>query len=702
MAFVRAPNPVWFMVDLEGLPLNDEYWAIFLTNTLPYIPQAPTHDPEGLIPWTGGKVRFQPGGTLPNELYFDPDLVYRIEIRHGPNQTDPLIYEINNFVPCCGSNDTQQNDLLSGTNQITNPQFQDISFASPFTYTQSVSGDYTIQVAPGWFLDLTGAGTTILTQLELSGTDDIPGNPPYALRLNNSGWSTAILRQRFEQNGAIFASGAIAMDVTVRALDTTKDLIFTYSPSFPGTPIEIFSGTAQVGVFSVLKGAINLPASSNNTTGNDAYVDIEIEIEPSGTLDITNIQILGQSVPLPDDFVEDDTPLFKEQTIERQLDQQFHYYANSLIKQPKQSLLAGWNFSLNPFQFNATALTNVSTQTEYIADQTIIYQETAANLQSGKATDDDLKGGLEIIPITSATNTRFALIQYIDPSIVLPYWSDVLSSLATVKYLSETPTTQRIKMRLIYRTDLPPTISPTEPIASWTVDDDPVFAAGWTALEPINDPAYELVNGEYVSMSFDGFQLPDNASSTMTLGIVIYAMDRMNSTNTPHDRMIFDKISLVPNDFAIETQSETYDESLRKCQFYYEKSFPKGDVPGSVATGNGALLYAQRMSNDEDLLLASFGIPFQQVKRANPVIDLYAPLSGTIGEVDVIIYINGSQAAPGPAQINADQWSLAAQSEAYAEFLCQDTTSVRITAAPSVGNEAVLWLHYVADARLGI
>src|SRR4029078_11624814 len=131
--FVRAANPIWFMVDHVGQPLNDEYYAFFLTNTLPYLPQNVYRDPQGMTVWSGDIVQFSPAGTLPDNLYFDPALVYRIEIRHGNSQTDELIWEINNFVPGEGSSTNNELAILANDNQISNPQFAFIDFVSPLT-----------------------------------------------------------------------------------------------------------------------------------------------------------------------------------------------------------------------------------------------------------------------------------------------------------------------------------------------------------------------------------------------------------------------------------------------------------------------------------------------------------------------------------------------------------------------------------------
>src|SRR5258708_18804321 len=119
MAFVRSYQPKWFFNDLTGQPLNDEYYAHFLTNTLPYIPQVVYRDPQGLTVWTGGVVEFEPSGGLPDNLYFNDELVYRIEIRQGQSQSDPLIWEINNYVPE-GSGNNPISANITSDNQVTN------------------------------------------------------------------------------------------------------------------------------------------------------------------------------------------------------------------------------------------------------------------------------------------------------------------------------------------------------------------------------------------------------------------------------------------------------------------------------------------------------------------------------------------------------------------------------------------------------
>ena len=81
MSFSRGENPIWFFNNLTGQPVDDTYYAFFLTNDLPYIPQMVYQDPNGLFPWSN-PIEFQPSAGLPNNIYFS-DAVYRIEIRQG-------------------------------------------------------------------------------------------------------------------------------------------------------------------------------------------------------------------------------------------------------------------------------------------------------------------------------------------------------------------------------------------------------------------------------------------------------------------------------------------------------------------------------------------------------------------------------------------------------------------------------------------
>jgi hypothetical protein len=542
---------------------------------------------------------------------------------------------------------------------------------------------------------LTGTGTTTIMQNIFSGEDvsnaPIPGAPPTALQIANTNWTTATLQQTFIKNGALWADEAVSASITVKAITTEQVISVLYTPSL-GASVPIISNqlVLTAGYEVIDQGAL-LPASTSTTPSNLASVAIKIILPVNGAISITNVQVFGQSLPLPAPYI--------EETVNRAIDHSFNVYANDLIIKPKSSILSGWNFALNPWQFGSRTVTPIAPQCFYITDQTILYQETANNLSVGQAPLAD-GGGLIISPTGTATNTRFALIQYIDPVTVLPYWNFFLSSLARARIVTTSGTQIPLKMRLIYRTSLPPTISNTEPIASWTLGSDPVFAAGWTPLIPQNDPAYILQNPTVPTfesgvtappMSYNQFPMPAASTSTMTLGIVLYTMTRMGVD--VGDAIIFDKVSLVPNRFAVDTNPITWDESLRQCQYYYEGlagQFLQAEQLGTPIFGGGLSVW---------LTSREFSFQFQTVKRGFPNVSIFA-VDGTPSAVTGSVYNAGTPA--GSANIAIANWSRNIINQAGVGYLPINLSQFVVTTATPNIPEAFINFSYTADARLGV
>lgn len=695
--FVRAPNPIWYLPDLTGNPLNDEYFAFFLTNTLPYLPQNVYRDNQGQTVWTNDVVQFLPNGTLPDNLYFDPNLVYRIEIRHGDSQTDQLIYEINDFVPDNSSTIiVDDSSILFAENLISNNNFSQVNFTNTIASSEpilTITSPGTYNIAPGWQLVLTGSGSTTITQKIYSGAgvNNQPNSPNYALEIANAGWSTAVLQQQFNNNGAIFGGGAVSMAALVRGVSGDVTLSMSYVPSnLPGNSTIVVQPTVvHTGSYVVLSGTTNLKISNNSDLSSSAFVDMVINLPTTGTLDITDVQFVGQSAAIPGFAPETPiptvTPQLQQQTEERNIDHLFHYYANDLLLKPKKSLLAGWNFPLNPYQFVTTTITTAATQVIYVADQTILRQEAGSQLQTGKNAVGQ-RGNFVVKVVTAATTTRFALIQYIDPKTIAPYWSYLLSSLARARIVTVHNTKVRLKVRLIYRASLPSTIGATEPISAWPANSDPTFSAGWTALSPLNDPAYVLPNAydtgattnAYPAFEFNSFQLPDSTNANMTLGIVVYTMDNLDSTSGSEDSIEFDQVSLVPGQFASDALPQTFNESLADCQFYYRKSYPQGVLPGAT-TFLGASTAISTTTYGAGISFYTERFPAMRAAPSTAV--TYSPQTGTIAKLFEVNTVSDKDTAT--VNIGDDG------------FMVQTATGI------AQANDTLQW-QYIADARLGV
>ncbi len=282
MAFIRSANPIWFFVDHVGLPLNDEYYAFFMQNTLPYLPQVVYEDPDGNIPWSD-PIELQPSGTLPDNLYFDDSKVYRIEIRHGNTQAAQLIWLIENYVPGGGSSPPIPGNISIDTeNVISNPQFGYINFVSPFTTTLA-----TFEIAPGWAVVCAGSsGSVTVTRIEITGDELTPTNPPYALEFVSSGWTGITLYQTFLRSGALWTGEAAAMSFTAKGT-STDDLITGKLVYSDGSETLIISENLTL-AFKEYSEATTVPPSASADLPGVAYTRAQISWTSPSDVSITS------------------------------------------------------------------------------------------------------------------------------------------------------------------------------------------------------------------------------------------------------------------------------------------------------------------------------------------------------------------------------------------------------------------------------
>jgi hypothetical protein len=705
MLATRSYPPQWYWVNLDGTPLNDTFYLFVLNNTFPYVPATVWMDENMVNPWSN-PIEFEASGELPDNIYWSPDptLAYRLEIRQGPLQTDPLIYLIQNYVPNMSGNVTPSDLTVSEGNLISNPQFSQISFTSPLMIT--TAGNY--NVAPGWTLALVGTGTATVTQVVTANSQNaIPATPPYFLQIVTNGWTSAILEQTFEGIGAFAQGTFFNMSAYLIANSGSPLMSFIYAPSSPGTPQNFFTG-AITGTWTQYQGNITVAASSDSTLNSASYINMEIVLPSTGNVSISNVQItqVGSATVTNQPYL--------QQSLESQINQLFYYYEDSILIKPKNTLLTGWNFALNPFQFVAPAVATVVSQCSYVADQTILYQATASSVSTGQVTANNTE--TFSVGAILASN-KFALIQYIDAASIAPYWGYSVSSLvrAILNSTQSSPSSVQLKMRLIWNTSIPSANSSTYPIASWA-GTDPVFAAGFTAISPSNDPAYTLPTtyntglggNAFPNFAFDDFILPKATTATQTLAIVIYSVGNMNQASPPAESILFDKISLVPNQFAIDTNPETWDESLRKCQYYYEKSLDNSIQPGtadaaSFLTSSQYYVVTGTTPNwNASVYPSAFSFNFNVVKRAVPAILMYSPSAGTIGNVDAVFWDSSARAGLSLAVIS--NWSAPVVGTKGVVFTPFSVTPILSAAGFSqttnVGTGFIEY-HYSANARIG-
>lgn len=696
---IRGYNPIWYNVNLDGIQFDDTYYLWVLQNEIPYIPAVVYHDPALTDPWTS-PIQYLANGTLPTDVYWNPEAVYRLEYRKNngtqpPSQNDQLIYEISNYIP--GEEPVTPTDITDGStnNQITNGQFSDVLFDG--TYVLTATNPAPIEIAPGWFLELQGNGTVTLQQIPLNSALTNPTNAPYALRILLTGsWTgTPVLRQRFQQNGMLWANKYVSTSITARMDGTLQSLTARLDAS-NGAPLAILMNTSTLtNAFVQYQGNALLPATTNTDLPPNAYIDYKILLPTNVDLYISSIQVTSSAVA--GNFA------YEQDTIDRQIDHTFHYFKPQLEYKPTSSYLTGWNFPLNPAQFApAGAVATGANGSFYAWDQTVVFQ----SVDNGVLVSRNANGGLTLTS-NNAAGVQMAIIQYLDQTEA----RDILSGRTSVKIKLRSSDIGEILTVGLYATNdptLPNLKSPDFDSLIATLDARgkvATFNGSWTPLLR-SIPASNEITALIINQEYDLNSWIDNTTTPRVADATYFAIviGTDNIANT--ESITFDYITLTAGDIATRPSPQTKEQVRSDCEAYYEMSYATStDV--ATATNVNAVLVPQSCRYptgggpyNSAYLASSFTIEFKTPKRVNnPTMAIYSPITGTVANVDV--YILGSAATHHDVGIARWTAMLGDKNVNYlvnTNSLTPDDLAVNATTP----NLASLGYQYVADARLGV
>lgn len=670
--FIRGANPIWSFVDLVGKQLDDTYWLYVLTNEIPYIPATVYQDPSGTIPWPN-PIQFLANGTLPDNIYFANNTFYRLEIRHNitppPTQADPLIYEVNDYNP---SNfvvgPTPGTGGPTTTNQIANPQFAVINFESPLTLT-AVTNPPPIDIAPGWTLNLTGTGSVTITQVPLNDTNANPTNAPYALRMQFTGWANPpVLKQVFQQNGMNWANKTVATSFTALANGNPVMINATIVDSTGATQALLTTATLTNN-FAVYQGHAVLPASTNANLPPNASLSYNLTILNGALSDIylTSVQVTvsDEQVNVP----------YQQDTVDREIDHLFHYYLPKLEFKPIPSYLVGWDFPLNPAQFNGATVGAQATgnnKSFYAWDQTIIFQTVSNGVTVARNAD----GGIQL---TAAITGQMAMIQYLDKTQARELLAGHIS--VAIKAHSSAAQTATVSLWACTDANLPSVATGTNNSIVATLD-----ATGnvltqngsWTQLSQRNGQQQQInltttPTEFYLSYWKDNITTP--VVTTANFFAIVIATNSVANPNT----VTFDWVSVNLGEIPTRPAPLTQAQTNLACEEFYASSFQPGIVPAqNVGTDTGYSTF------NLVKVTGSMGIQawFPVTMRAVPTIVTYNP-SAANAQIRDLTAGDFSGTSPGTSTTQKNTF---------------------ITGAPNgastVGN--ICAVHWSADARLGI
>jgi hypothetical protein len=722
--FIRGANPVWYFVNLQGIQFDDTYWLWTLQNELPYLP-APVYETPTGTPWSD-PIQFLSNGTLPIEIYFDPTQVYRLEIRQhvglgSPSQSDPLIYVIPNYSPN-GEQLTpagMSNDLTG--NQIANPQFVNVNFNSPFVLS-SVTNPPPIEIAPGWFLILQGTGSITLNQVALNNSNENPTNAPYALRLTISGtWSTTpILRQRFQQNGMLWANKYVAGSITALINGSAQPITARLVDSNGTTLGSIMNPTVGASWAEYL-GNVLLPATTNPNTPPAAYIDYQILLPQVVDIYLTSIQVTVSN--LAQNYT------YEQDSVDRQIDHLFHYYQPKLNYKPINSYLVGWDFPKNPGQLGYTwataAMPSGANLSTYTWDQTILFQSVSKSVSVAQGSSDEY-----VISNASGAGTQVAVIQYLDQAEAIEILngnvsvniagystngggiSGTVSLWCTAGTVQTAMTSNNSIVATLNSAGYPATFNqPTG--GTWTEITPQIGGAG-SAIFTLGAMKTSGPT-QYNDIQINSFGL-NNAGAITSATVKQFAIVVGFANLANGATIVLESISLVPGDIATRPAVKSLAETLFDCQQYYEQSYlPSEIVSPAVITNqilttgpittNNALISDQAVTyvpatNKSFFTESGFSISYLSVKRStSPSINLFSPSTGTKNVIDT--YLSVSSALVLSTDVVSSFWGTINSSNRVSSFF---RTAGPSSSTGTVGQGAGTWIfyHYTSDARLGI
>jgi hypothetical protein len=166
-------------------------------------------------------------------------------------------------------------------------------------------------------------------------------------------------------------------------------------------------------------------------------------------------------------------------------------------------------------------------------------------------------------------------------------------------------------------------------------------------------------------------------------------------------------ISLIPSAIPARPANESFDEVIRKCQYYYEKSYDIGIFAGAVST-NGARVALQRIASSGvnlQIFSRTIEIVYDTIKRI-PITPSFYSTDGTAANLLILDYTSTSTPGFSANATVAGNWTIANSGQTGC-ILSPVNRTVAITAIfggspPSASSEPLAQFHFVADARLGI
>lgn len=204
-------------------------------------------------------------------------------------------------------------------------------------------------------------------------------------------------------------------------------------------------------------------------------------------------------------------------------------------------------------------------------------------------------------------------------------------------------------------------------VSAWAVSGtNPTWATNWTAE---NVAANIAITTSWAEYSVEGITI--DTASMANIAVVIWVDDTDAALN---DELLISQVQLCAGSVALPFQPKSFEEELRACQRYFEKSYDIDVDPGTNTTTGQSGSYVSGINSATHII--QHYQRYKVEKRDNATVTAYAG-SGNSGKVDV------------------------QSGEITPSSIAEGTGSFRVQATDTVASTVrKLWYQWTADAEL--
>lgn len=724
--YILAPDPLWSALTQAGVPAANGYVFTYVTNTR--INAATYLDPAGINAQTN-PVRLNSSGEA--VIYWkvgDGIPLYTILV-FADSGVDGipgrLLASVNNYPSVAASGGGSIITVYSNNDNFTrNAQFTFWTHGDTFSTTDLIAGD--TQIADAWLYrrDNTNSTVTIKRVYFDPQTSPPPGTAVSYLEYECTSAASSTINAVLQKYDSVqtLANQEVTVGFWARTRDpSTVSTVSIYIEQYFGvggspTPAAtLFSHTID-DTWSFYSTKFTVPPISGLTigTGDDDALIIGYQFQTNQiiAIQLTDAQFQegnGTGVNFPYLTVNDQYNNILQDVLLGYSSTEgtniigwdanlnlYQYLTNLNESSNSQEFLIGWNFSSNPYQMggNINAVANGT----YVADQTIVVSDG-----NGVVNKSGLQGAFLNLEVVT-TGKKFGILQIIESTMSDFINDNIVSLSASIGVSVGTSTfkaaiigwngTLNAETRACVASFNAPTVNPSLS-AGWNYASEILIINASNSSSPIFKLNNQLLTGYN---SYGVFVWNDSAD--IAVG----------------ETAFFDQISLRDSIVAgVNTLTNTADV-LRLCKRYYQRSYPY-NVATQTNTPNNAIqcniqssvannpIFPQVVSGSGILTIStsqSYGqVTFEVEMFKNPTMTYYSPLTSNIfiGQIFIetanMTLISGSLSPSITLRSSNTQQAIFAFSASSLEYQANGSGG-------SINIPAILLVHYVADARLGV